>query len=110
VAPATGEARAAGDSAAPAPPLEPAAAEVPSAADADEAQPADAGPFMLTVRSNVYYDEVYIDGVSYGSTRLDVMLPAGEYAVEVRKPGYSSWSGRVRLNGAATVLAELEEQ
>jgi hypothetical protein len=38
------------------------------------------------------------------------MLAAGEYAVEVRKPGYSSWSRRIRLNGAATVLAELEEQ
>jgi hypothetical protein len=109
-APATGATAAAGNGAAPAPRAEPVTAEVPAAADADAAQPAGPGPYMLTVRSNVYYDEVYIDGVSYGSTRLDVMLAAGEYAVEVRKPGYSSWSGRIRLNGAATVLAELEEQ
>jgi len=41
---------------------------------------------------------------------VDVMLPAGEYDIEVRKPGYSTWSGRVTLKGAETVIAELNEQ
>jgi hypothetical protein len=68
------------------------------------------GPYMLTVRSNVYYDEVFIDGIAYGSTRVDVMLPAGEYDVEVRKPGHISYTERVRLDRASTVIAELAEQ
>jgi hypothetical protein len=68
------------------------------------------GPYMLTVRSNVYYDEVFIDGVAYGSTRVDVMLPAGDYDIEVRKPGHTSYTERVRLDRAATVIAELAEQ
>jgi cell division protein FtsB len=90
----------------------PAGGEPPAEAGATSAaeQPTAPGSYMLTVRSNVYYDEVYIDGVPYGSTRVDVMLPAGEYDIEVRKPGYSTWSGRVTLKGAETVIAELNEQ
>lgn len=65
---------------------------------------------VLTVRSNVYYDEVFIDGVAYGSTRLDVRLPAGEYALEVRKPGYGSYTTVVELDGDQTIVAQLEER
>jgi len=68
------------------------------------------GTYRLTVRSNVYYDDVLINGTPYGSTRLDVLLPPGEYEVEVRKPGYTSWRDRVTLDGAVTVIAELTEQ
>ncbi len=63
----------------------------------------------LTVRSNVYYDEVYIDGVAFGSTKLDVMLPAGEYDLEVRKLGHTSYKERIRLDRTRTVMAELAE-
>jgi hypothetical protein len=65
--------------------------------------------FRLTVRSNVYYDEVYIDGVPYGSTKLDVMLPPGEYDVEVRKPGHSPYRERVNLTSSRTLRARLAE-
>jgi hypothetical protein len=81
------------------------AAEAP----ADDAAPAAAGPYRLTVRSNVYYDEVFIDGVAYGSTKLDVMLPPGDYELEVRKPGHSSYRQRVSLTGNRVVTAELGE-
>jgi len=84
-------------------------AAAPDATQAD-ARTADRGPYMLTVRSNVYYDEVFIDGVAYGSTRVDVMLPAGDYDIEVRKPGHTSYTERVRLDRASTVIAELTEQ
>jgi hypothetical protein len=63
----------------------------------------------LTVRSNVYYDEVFIDGVAYGSTKLDVMLPAGEYDLEVRKPGHETYRTRIRLADDQTVTARLAE-
>ncbi len=45
-------------------------------------------PAMLTVRSNVHGDMVYIDGRKMGSTRLDVELPPGVHTVRVEKPGY----------------------
>lgn len=63
--------------------------------------------YTLTVRSNLNYDEVYIDGESYGSTRLDVVLPTGEYDIEVRKPGYQSFKRRVKLDQDRTVVARL---
>ncbi len=78
------------------------AAEVQTAAAAD-------AQYRLTVRSNVYYDEVFINGVAYGSTKLDVVLPAGEYDVEVRKPGHSSYRERVRLSNNRTISATLSE-
>jgi hypothetical protein len=75
------------------------------------AEPAVSGneQFRLTVRSNVYYDEVFINGTAYGSTKLDVMLPAGEYDVEVRKPGHTSYQQRISLSANRTVTAELAE-
>ena len=62
----------------------------------------------LTVRSNVYDDEVFIDGVSYGSTRLQIMLPAGEHDIEVVKRGYESYREQVMLKESTTLRVELE--
>lgn len=78
-------------------------------ATAETAAGAEAERYRLTVRSNVYYDEVYIDGVPYGSTKLDVMLPPGEYDVEVRKPGHAAYRERISLNGSRTLRAQLAE-
>ncbi len=44
----------------------------------------------LIVRSNLYRDEVWINGKKYGSTKLEVKLPHGEYTIEVKKSGYHS--------------------
>lgn len=88
-------------------------ADTAPADDADSAQEPVAmadGNHLLTVRSNVYYDEVFIDGISYGSTRLDVILPEGEYDVEVRKPDHDSFRQRVRLDRNRTISASLSEQ
>lgn len=95
------------------------AAPPPEVVDAPDAEPdADAqapaaaageARYQLTVRSNVYYDEVFIDGVPYGSTKLDVMLPPGEYDIEVRKPGHTAYRERIELNASRTLRAELAE-
>ena len=61
----------------------------------------------LTLRSNVYDDEVFIDGVSFGSTRLITRLPRGVHNVEVRKLGYKPFQVRVDLNKAQTIHANL---
>lgn len=62
----------------------------------------------LTVRSNVYDDEVFIDGVSYGSTRLQIMLPSGEHDVEVVKRGYEPFRQTLTLSENRTLKADLE--
>ncbi|KDC52213.1 SUMF1/EgtB/PvdO family nonheme iron enzyme [Pseudoalteromonas fuliginea] len=61
----------------------------------------------LTLRSNVYDDEVFIDGVSFGSTRLVTSLPRGVHNVEVRKLGYKPYQARVDLNKAQTIHVNL---
>lgn len=63
----------------------------------------------LTIRSNVYDDEVMIDGVSYGSTPIEVMLPGGEHEVEIIKYGYSAFNQIVNLKDAQVIRAELEK-
>ena len=65
--------------------------------------------YELTIRSNVFDDEVYIDGVSYGSTKLSVMLPAGEHSIEVIKLGYQSYVERVELTENRLVKVELKK-
>ncbi|WP_372759942.1 SUMF1/EgtB/PvdO family nonheme iron enzyme [Pseudoalteromonas sp.] len=61
----------------------------------------------LTLRSNVYDDEVFIDGVSFGSTRLVTSLPRGVHNVEIRKLGYKPYQVRVNLDKAQTIYANL---
>lgn len=61
----------------------------------------------LTLRSNVYDDEVFIDGVSFGSTRLATTLPSGVHNVEIRKQGYKSYQVRVDLRKPQTIHAKL---
>ena len=63
----------------------------------------------LTIRSNVYDDEVVIDGVSYGSTPLEVMLPGGEHQIEILKYGYSAYAEKILLKDATAIRAELEK-
>ena len=63
----------------------------------------------LTIRSNVYDDEVVIDGVSYGSTPLEVMLPGGEHQIEVLKYGYSAYAEKIVLKDATSIRADLEK-
>ncbi len=61
----------------------------------------------LTLRSNVYDDEVFIDGVSFGSTKLTTSLPVGFHNVEIRKRGYKSYQVRLELNKSQTIHAKL---
>lgn len=62
---------------------------------------------QTTIRSNVYGDEVFIDGVSYGSTPLNLMLPAGEHDIVVSKHGYDGHSKRASIREATTLRFEL---
>jgi len=64
--------------------------------------------YELTVRSNVFDDEVFIDGVSYGSTKLQVMLPSGEHDLEVVKRGYEPSRQKVTLSESKTLKVELD--
>ncbi|MBT1063936.1 SUMF1/EgtB/PvdO family nonheme iron enzyme [Bowmanella sp. Y26] len=64
--------------------------------------------YELTVRSNVYDDEVFIDGVSYGSTRLQIMLPAGPHDLEVVKRGYETFRQNLQLKESTTIKVEMK--
>jgi hypothetical protein len=64
--------------------------------------------YTLTVRSNVRNDIVFIDGKNYGSTRVDVELPAGTYTVRVEKTGYSSEEKQIELEKALTLRFDLQ--
>jgi hypothetical protein len=64
--------------------------------------------FELTVRSNVFDDEVFIDGVSYGSTKLQVMLPSGEHNLEVIKRDFETSRQMVTLSESKSLKVELD--
>jgi PEGA domain. len=42
---------------------------------------------ILTIRSNVRNDNVFIDGTKKGSTRIDEKLSIGKHTISVRKKG-----------------------
>jgi len=63
--------------------------------------------YELTIRSNQYDDEVFIDGVSYGSTKLSVMLSPGPHHIVIKKPNYMDFEKNVKLKNNLMVRAEL---
>tara|TARA_Y100001960_G_scaffold177968_1_gene186639 strand:- start:269 stop:2095 length:1827 start_codon:yes stop_codon:yes gene_type:complete len=64
----------------------------------------------VAVRSNLYDDNVLIDGVSYGSTPIEVMLPVGEHTILVEKEGYYPFSKSVDVGSDFSLRAELKER
>lgn len=61
------------------------------------------------IRSNIYDDQVTINGERYGSTPVEVMLKAGEYDVVVSRRGYTTHNERISVRRSATYRAELEQ-
>lgn len=64
----------------------------------------------LTIRSNQHQDKVKIDGVNYGTTPVEVMLPAGAHMVTVEKEGYRSFHQELTVRSDHTLRANLREK
>ncbi|MBW3695262.1 PEGA domain-containing protein [Vibrio sp. T187] len=64
----------------------------------------------LTVRSNQYNDKVTIDGVNYGSTPVEVMLPVGPHMVTIEKEGYKSFHQQLTVKRDHNLRAVLREK
>lgn len=64
----------------------------------------------VAIRSNVHDDNVLIDGVSYGSTPIEVMLPVGEHTILVEKEGYYPSSQRVDVSSDFSLRAQLKQR
>ena len=62
----------------------------------------------LTLRSNVYDDQAYINGAYVGSTKLVTQLAVGWHDIEVRKSGYQTYSARLFLDKDQTLVARLQ--
>ncbi|SQH76028.1 conserved protein of unknown function [Shewanella benthica] len=63
----------------------------------------------VTIRSNVYDDRVIIDGVDYGSTPMNVMLPSGSHKFKISKKGYQTYQRYLTIDRDQTVWTELYE-
>ncbi|KJY84509.1 hypothetical protein TW81_02990 [Vibrio galatheae] len=64
----------------------------------------------LAVRSNQFNDSVLIDGVSYGSTPVEVMLPIGLHEISVQKEGYKAFTQKISVKSDTAIRAVLEEK
>ena len=57
----------------------------------------------VKIRSNRFDDKVTINGVSYGSTPVEIMLPAGQHQLMVEKPGYRPYSRQMIMTSMAAI-------
>lgn len=64
----------------------------------------------LSIRSNQYNDSVSVNGVKYGSTPLEVMLPVGPHMITIEKEGYRSFNQELRIKSDHTLRAVLREK
>ncbi len=54
---------------------------------------------ILAVSSYPKAGKIYINGELKGATDTNITLPPGNYRVEVRKEGYTSWNKQINLKG-----------
>lgn len=64
----------------------------------------------FSVRSNQYDDKVFVDGVSYGSTPVEIMLPVGEHHVVIKKEGYKTFEQTIAINADRSFRAHLKQK
>ncbi|GIA19913.1 hypothetical protein VCSRO37_1333 [Vibrio cholerae] len=62
---------------------------------------------VKTFRENLINDSVTINGVNYGSTPVELVLPAGKHQVTVSKEGYETYNRVITVNGNDTVWVKL---
>ncbi len=54
---------------------------------------------ILSVNSSPRAAKVFVNGELKGATDINLTLPYGQYTVEVKKDGYSSWKKQIALQG-----------
>lgn len=64
----------------------------------------------VKIRSNRYDDNVTINGVTYGSTPVEIMLPAGNHQLMVEKSGFNPYSHQVYMSKDSVFWINLKEQ
>lgn len=64
----------------------------------------------MTVRSDQYNDNVVINGIKYGSTPVEVLLPKGLHKVTVSKDGYQTYNREVTVSHNDTVWVKLRSK
>src|SRR3989338_3829077 len=47
--------------------------------------------------------KIYLNGELFGATNTNIVIEPGEYTVDIKKDGYSSWTKNVRLKGEQVV-------
>lgn len=68
--------------------------------------PTPGAPTTLRVTSTPSGATVLVDGEPRGTSPVSVPIEPGAYAVEVRKPGYDTWTGRARVVAGQTRALE----
>lgn len=66
--------------------------------------------YNVTIRSNLYDDNVYIDDVSYGKSPVEVSLPRGIHTLVVKKDGFISYENSFKLNSDSNIRAVLRQK
>lgn len=61
---------------------------------------------ILAISSNQKAAKIYINGNLKGVTDSNLTLPPGEYQVEIKKEGYTTWKKTVKLKGELVLTLE----
>lgn len=61
---------------------------------------------ILVATSSPDAAKIYINGTLYGVTNSNITLPPGDYHVELKKEGYSTWATDLKLKGELVMRAD----
>ncbi|MDA9556560.1 SUMF1/EgtB/PvdO family nonheme iron enzyme [Vibrio sp.] len=76
----------------------------------DKEEPKETPWVNVLVRSDQYNDSVYINGVSYGSTPIEILLPVGDHAITIKKEGFYTYHKTIDIKRDKTVKASLSKR
>ena len=63
---------------------------------------------IISIKSIPENAKAYLDGQYIGKTPLEISMKPGDYILEIRKSGYSSYRGKVRLRSGRKVVVQKE--
>ncbi|WP_406734830.1 SUMF1/EgtB/PvdO family nonheme iron enzyme [Vibrio scophthalmi] len=64
----------------------------------------------LSIRSNQFDDQVFVDGVSYGNTPVEIMLPVGPHHIVVKKDGFQTFDQNLSIKSDHQLRANLKQK
>ena len=66
--------------------------------------------YNLTVNTNMFNAQIFLDGAMVGRGKTTTLVPVGEHVIEIKVTGYQTYTEVIQMNGAMTKNVTLQKE